>query len=207
MYFIINNAYIEISLGDVSGGYLTYSNSDDGLLSKKKKFNTDFDPKPNSIYMIFGSYVEHGVRRVVKGTRIAIVFFYKVDTSFNQLVSMWANKPEQCEHCLHCFSNKYSLEVHGHICQKVITFSRFKDEGEGRVEEDEKELEKEEDEKELEKEDDNVEEKSGDQEGTNNEGIDMSEKLIYSKKKQCFKCKKLCRTKRNLKVHFNKCLK
>lgn len=145
--------------------------------------------------MIFGSYVEHGVRRILEGTRISIIFFYKVDTTFNELLLLWNHKPEQCQFCLNSFSNKDSLRKHYKICKKKILFSRFKDEGDDENNDNEEE---------------NIVEKNIEE---NNEDkapvivLDTKTKLTYSKNKQCYKCKKICRTKRNLKTHRLKCLK
>ena len=143
--------------------------------------------------MIFGSYVEHGVRRIVQGTRISIIFFYKVNTTFDKLLFMWNKKPKQCQYCLKSFSNKYSLGKHFNICTKKISFSRFKDE-EDRVNSDAEEKE--------EALNDITPNKSIKIGATT---LDMKTKLMYSKNKQCYKCHKKCRTKRNLKAHRTKC--
>ena len=47
-------------VGAVDGGYITYANRDSGLLAKNNVFNATITPQNNSLYMMFGSYAEHG---------------------------------------------------------------------------------------------------------------------------------------------------
>lgn len=111
---------------DVQGGYITYANNDSGKMAYEDIYNAKLCPEHNSLYMMFGSYAEHGVRRMVKGTRIAFVFFYSVETNFQQLLYIWGNRPEQCRLCFRTFLNKKTLAAHAKSCPKEVLFSRYK---------------------------------------------------------------------------------
>ncbi len=114
-------------IGDVKGGEVTYSNSDDGLWSKHSNYNHKFKPPHNSCYMFFGSFVQHAVSSVKSGTRISIVFFFQPKISFKLLVYMWGKKPEQCPSCYRLFSERKNLLRHRRDwCTETIAFDRFK---------------------------------------------------------------------------------
>ena len=105
---------------------MTYANRDSGVLAKQNRFNATINPDNNSLYMIYGSYVEHGVRRMVRGTRIVIVFFYQIEITLQRLVQVWSRKPEQCQVCCQCFSSEKALESHYPRCTGAPLYSRFK---------------------------------------------------------------------------------
>jgi hypothetical protein len=164
----------------VVGGHLSYSKCDSGVLAEDDTFNATLQPNNNSLYMIMGSYVEHGVASMISGTRIVIVFFYKVNTEFDQVLLLWNNKQEQCRSCLHCFVNKKTLGAHAAVCKREVTYSRFKkaigdDSGEQQV----------------------IEALTV----KNSSDGDRVMKLCYFKNKQCYFCKKFFITKRSLINH------
>lgn len=115
--------------GDVDGGWVSYSPNDDGAYILHKENNTRFVPPHNSCYMLFGSYVQHAVGRVNRGTRISIIFFYKPEIRFHLLIFSWGQRPEQCPGCFGLYKHRAQLRRHVKNCSKTVMFNRFKEDG------------------------------------------------------------------------------
>jgi hypothetical protein len=182
---------IMLCVGNVVGGFLVYSNCDSGVLAEDDGFNATIQPNNNSLYMIMGSYVEHGVAAMTSGIRIAIVFFFKVNTEFDHLILLWNNKEQQCPRCLHCFVNMKTLTAHSAICDGVVSYMRFKkalgDNASDDVVTDAASV------------DINISAK--------NDNDDRLMKLLYFSRKQCYICHKSFITKRSLYKHRKTCKK
>ena len=107
------------------GGELTYAPGDNGTWATNIELNTSFAPKHNSMYMIFGSYVQHAVRELSRGKRIVVVMMFKLNVSFKKMISMWGKQPIQCNDCYLLYKNVKSLN--NHHCEELVPYSRFKD--------------------------------------------------------------------------------
>jgi hypothetical protein len=128
--FLLTSVKFFITTGEVDGGWVSYSSYDNGYYSRlHHTLNTKFIPPHDSFYMIFGSYAQHAVSRVSKGTRISLVFFYQPQIRFHLLIFKWGMKTEQCPMCFSLFESRETLRQHfiRGCCEGKVSFNRFKE--------------------------------------------------------------------------------
>jgi energy-coupling factor transporter ATP-binding protein EcfA2 len=93
------------------GGRIILSNRDDEFLQQNSNYNDEWTlhPQDNSIYCFNGSFVEHRVLNITKGTRYAMVAFFPTEQTREDVVRLW-NPHFSSYTCYNCCLS-YQCEV------------------------------------------------------------------------------------------------
>ncbi len=107
---------ISICIDGCAGGTIDISNRNDGTV-KYSKDSFTYTSKDNSSYVLFGSYVTHGVRAPQQGTRYSLVCFFATSYTLQEVKMSWSISERGGEVCPTCL--KECLNLKRHHCNAV----------------------------------------------------------------------------------------